>query len=138
MPPKKNDVQVSQKKKDECNARAQEIVVKLIDGIEDEEKFLEQVRFFSRWSTRMLDYVFCETVIKFPLHTLQLRWVNQHHYQDINEERAITKVCGYPICEQILGLIPKKKYHISVSQNKVYDITERKVGIFIIKMNSEL
>lgn len=57
---------------------------------------------------------------------LQLIYIDQSHYNDIVEERAITSLCGYPFCHVTLGEIPKQKYHISVAQNKVYDITERK------------
>lgn len=94
----RKNIPVSQQKKDECNARAQQIVLNLIDGTEDESVLFEQ-----------------------------LRWINQNHYQDVVEERSIMKLCGYPLCCQKLGTIPKKKYHISVKQNKVYDITERKM-----------
>lgn len=89
---------VAAKKKAECNAKAQKIVEELIDGTEDESHFLAQ-----------------------------LPWINQCHYQDIVEERAITKTCGYPLCRQAIGIVPKKKFHISSAQNKVYDITDRKV-----------
>ncbi|XP_065217961.1 putative RNA polymerase II subunit B1 CTD phosphatase RPAP2 homolog [Planococcus citri] len=85
------------KKKKECNARAQKVVEEFIDGTNDQTYFLSQ-----------------------------LRWINQSHYQDIIEERTIMKHCGYPLCSQILGPVPKQKYHISTTENKVYDITERK------------
>lgn len=52
--------------------------------------------------------------------------LNQAHFDDIIEERAITKLCGYPPCEQTLVDIPEKQFHISTSHNKVYDITIRK------------
>ncbi|GAB1606985.1 hypothetical protein Ahia01_000981200 [Argonauta hians] len=48
------------------------------------------------------------------------------HYQDICEERAITKVCGYPVCDNPLPRTQGQRYHISTKTNKVYDITERK------------
>lgn len=56
----------------------------------------------------------------------QLKDINQSHYQDIIEERAITETCGYPLCLKPLSFIPKQKYHISVTTNKVYDLSERK------------
>lgn len=52
--------------------------------------------------------------------------LNQAHYDDIIEERSIVKLCGYPLCNITLGNIPKQQYIIASSQNKVYDITERK------------
>lgn len=36
------------------------------------------------------------------------------------------KNCGYPLCKHVLDEIPKQQYTISTTQNKVYDITERK------------
>lgn len=59
---------------------------------------------------------------------LQLQFINQEQYQDIVEERAINKICGYPPCSSHLQNIPTKKYHISTSHNKVFDITDRKVS----------
>lgn len=35
-------------------------------------------------------------------------------------------LCGYPMCDVTLTNIPKQQYIISSTQNKVYDITERK------------
>lgn len=58
---------------------------------------------------------------------MQLKHINQELYQDIVEERAITKICGYPLCGMKLPDMPKKQYYISTKQNKVYDITDRKV-----------
>ncbi|KAK2145427.1 hypothetical protein LSH36_682g01061 [Paralvinella palmiformis] len=52
--------------------------------------------------------------------------IDHNHYADVVEERAIIKLCGYPLCLKPLTNIPKQKYHISTKTNKVYDITERK------------
>ncbi|XP_052092134.1 RNA polymerase II subunit B1 CTD phosphatase Rpap2-like [Mytilus californianus] len=54
------------------------------------------------------------------------QFIAPHHYEDVVEERAITKTCGYPVCGKLLTAISKQKYHISTKDNKVYDITERK------------
>ncbi|XP_071157108.1 putative RNA polymerase II subunit B1 CTD phosphatase RPAP2 [Mytilus edulis] len=54
------------------------------------------------------------------------QFIAPHHYEDIVEERSITKTCGYPVCCKPLNAISKQKYHISTKDNKVYDITERK------------
>lgn len=56
----------------------------------------------------------------------QLAHINQSHYDDIIEERAIMKLCGYPLCDAELFDVPTKQYHISATQNKVFDITQRK------------
>ncbi|XP_018794272.1 PREDICTED: putative RNA polymerase II subunit B1 CTD phosphatase RPAP2 homolog [Bactrocera latifrons] len=84
-------------KKKECNAKAQKIV----------ESFLE------RNITR--DYFLS-----------QLKDINQCHYEDIVDERHILLICGYPLCENLLEKVPSKKYQISTTINKVYDITDRK------------
>lgn len=56
----------------------------------------------------------------------QLAHINQSHFDDIIEERAIMKLCGYPLCDMELVDVPNKQYQISVTLNKVYDITQRK------------
>lgn len=46
------------------------------------------------------------------------------------EERAVTKLCGYSVCGKRIPEMPKKQYYISTKNNKVYDITDRKVCIY--------
>ncbi|KAM9688102.1 putative RNA polymerase II subunit B1 CTD phosphatase RPAP2 isoform 2-T3 [Trichechus inunguis] len=53
-------------------------------------------------------------------------FITSAHYNDVVDERTISKLCGYPICQKKLGIVPKQKYRISTKTNKVYDITERK------------
>ncbi|KFQ31182.1 Putative RNA polymerase II subunit B1 CTD phosphatase RPAP2, partial [Mesitornis unicolor] len=52
--------------------------------------------------------------------------ITPSHYKDIVDERAIIKLCGYPLCHNKLENVPKQKYRISTKTNRVYDITERK------------
>jgi len=75
--------------------------------------------------------------VNFPLNflmassnvgNLQIHHISQSDYQDVVEERAIIKLCGYPVCQNDLGPMPNKRFHISTATNKVYDITERKVN----------
>ncbi|KAM5323240.1 putative RNA polymerase II subunit B1 CTD phosphatase RPAP2 isoform 2-T2 [Glossophaga mutica] len=54
------------------------------------------------------------------------KFITPAHYSDVVDERAIIKLCGYPLCHSKLGIVPKQKYKISTQTNKVYDITERK------------
>lgn len=86
-------------KKRECNAKAQTIVESLLEKCISEENFLQ-----------------C------------LPDINQSHFEDVIEERAIIQMCGYPLCQNTLSTkdIPKQKYRISMKTNKVYDITARK------------
>lgn len=46
--------------------------------------------------------------------------------EDVIEERAIVKLCGYVLCSKPLTVIIKQQYHISTRKNKVYDISKRK------------
>lgn len=48
------------------------------------------------------------------------------HYVDVVEERFVEKLCAYPLCLNQLATVPKHQYRISVTSNKVYDLTERK------------
>ncbi|XP_021567189.1 LOW QUALITY PROTEIN: putative RNA polymerase II subunit B1 CTD phosphatase RPAP2 [Carlito syrichta] len=54
------------------------------------------------------------------------KFITPAHYSDVVDERSIIKLCGYPLCQKRLGIVPKQKYKISTKTNKVYDITERK------------
>ncbi|KAM6218351.1 putative RNA polymerase II subunit B1 CTD phosphatase RPAP2 [Rhynchocyon petersi] len=54
------------------------------------------------------------------------KFITSAHYSDVVDERSISKLCGYPLCQKKLGTVPKQKYKISTITNKVYDITERK------------
>jgi len=47
-------------------------------------------------------------------------------YSDIVVERAITKLCGYPLCSNTLTAVLNQKYHISLKNKTVYDISDRK------------
>ncbi|XP_055710012.1 putative RNA polymerase II subunit B1 CTD phosphatase RPAP2 homolog [Phlebotomus papatasi] len=85
------------KKKKDCTAKAQSIVERCLEKEVEENTFLAS-----------------------------LQDINQCHYQDIVEERAIISLCGYPLCSQELKDVPKQQFHISMHSNKVYDITERK------------
>ncbi|KAH8412474.1 hypothetical protein KR009_002455, partial [Drosophila setifemur] len=58
---------------------------------------------------------------------LSLLWeIDPPNYADIVDEREINQICGYPVCSNALQNVPKQKYSISVSKNKVFDLTERK------------
>ncbi|XP_017759655.1 PREDICTED: putative RNA polymerase II subunit B1 CTD phosphatase Rpap2 [Eufriesea mexicana] len=55
-----------------------------------------------------------------------LRYINRSHMEDVIEERAIIKLCGYVLCNNALTTTINQRYHISTKKNKVYDITRRK------------
>ncbi|XP_053692572.1 putative RNA polymerase II subunit B1 CTD phosphatase RPAP2 [Sabethes cyaneus] len=93
----KVQLQLALRKKKDCNAKAQSIVEALLEPIDNVDWFLHN-----------------------------LRDINQCHYDDVTQERAIQRICGYPLCKVELTNLPNKKYVISLSNKKVYDITERK------------
>ncbi|KAL3266600.1 hypothetical protein HHI36_010764 [Cryptolaemus montrouzieri] len=51
-------------------------------------------------------------------------YLNPMYYQDIIEERALIKLCGYPLCGKKIQPTTNKRYSISTKYNKVYDLTE--------------
>ncbi|MGH0175391.1 UNVERIFIED_CONTAM: hypothetical protein FKN15_072345 [Acipenser sinensis] len=54
------------------------------------------------------------------------KFISPANYKDTVEERFILRMCGYPVCQNKLVIVPKQQYKISIKTNKVYDITERK------------
>jgi hypothetical protein len=40
-----------------------------------------------------------------PLFLLQAKFITPANFKDVNEERFIAKMCGYPICENKLGKV---------------------------------
>ncbi|CAL1686344.1 unnamed protein product [Lasius platythorax] len=55
-----------------------------------------------------------------------LRFISKSHMEDVIEERAIIKLCGYVLCSKPLTVVIRQQYHISTHRNKVYDISKRK------------
>ncbi|XP_011638251.1 putative RNA polymerase II subunit B1 CTD phosphatase RPAP2 [Pogonomyrmex barbatus] len=55
-----------------------------------------------------------------------LGFISKSHMEDVIEERAIIKLCGYVLCSNQLTVIIRQQYHISMYKNKVYDISRRK------------
>eukprot|EP01130_Rhizamoeba_saxonica_P006982 TRINITY_DN2796_c0_g2_i1.p2 TRINITY_DN2796_c0_g2~~TRINITY_DN2796_c0_g2_i1.p2 ORF type:complete len:503 (+),score=109.72 TRINITY_DN2796_c0_g2_i1:201-1511(+) len=54
-----------------------------------------------------------------------IMYMQPHHYEDIVVERAVMKICGWPLCENDLSRkLPH--YRISRKEGKVYDQTYRK------------
>ncbi|KAK7868189.1 hypothetical protein R5R35_003056 [Gryllus longicercus] len=93
----KEQLQATIQKKRECNAKALTIVEHMLEVNINEEWFLQQLKF-----------------------------IDVGHFQDIIEERALSKQCGYPLCGENLKSTPNQQFRISTKYNKVYDITERK------------
>lgn len=84
-------------KKKECNSRAHANVEKLLKPKVDKTELLSSLKF-----------------------------LNQSHFEDVIQERAIEKLCGWVLCNNSLSDAPKQQYKINSSTKKVLDITERK------------
>ncbi|KAL1212756.1 putative RNA polymerase II subunit B1 CTD phosphatase RPAP2 [Cardamine amara subsp. amara] len=52
--------------------------------------------------------------------------ISKSDYEDVVTERAIAKLCGYPLCRRFLAseVSRRGKYRISLKEHKVYDIQE--------------
>jgi len=84
-------------KKRRCNKKAAEIVEYMIENQIDENWLLENARF-----------------------------INQSHYQDVTEERALSRLCGYPLCDKFIEKVFHAKFSINLKAKKVYDLENRK------------
>lgn len=80
---------------------------------------------FERKAVRIVEQLLEENITEEFLKECGM-FITPAHYSDVVDERSIIKLCGYPLCQKKLGVIPKQKYRISTKTNKVYDITERK------------
>ncbi|XP_031193065.1 putative RNA polymerase II subunit B1 CTD phosphatase RPAP2 isoform X2 [Mastomys coucha] len=80
---------------------------------------------FERKAVRIVEQLLDENITEEFLKECGM-FITPAHYSDVVDERSIIKLCGYPLCQKKLGVIPKQKYQISTKTNKVYDITERK------------
>jgi len=55
-------------------------------------------------------------------------FLNKDYYSDGVEERAMTGVCGYPLCDKKREEKRRRgQFHISLKDKKVYDLEERKL-----------
>lgn len=105
-------------RKKECDTKALRIVEFLIEGKLRKEAFLPCVStYMNSRLTKLLKHLIIS----------QLKHITQSYYQDIVEERALSKLCGYCLCGKKIPDMPQKQFHISSKQNKIYDITDRKV-----------
>lgn len=62
-----------------------------MEPIDSDKEFLEQV----------IATVYLEDLNN-NIYNLQLKEINQSHFDDIVEERHITNLCGYPLCSEKL------------------------------------
>ncbi|KAG5314443.1 RPAP2 phosphatase, partial [Pseudoatta argentina] len=93
----KEQMQLAITKKKQCDAKALAIVMQLLESHVDSDWLLQNLGFISK-----------------------------NHMEDVIEERAIVKLCGYVLCSNQLTVIIRQQYHISTRKNKVYDVSKRK------------
>ncbi|KAG5308189.1 RPAP2 phosphatase, partial [Acromyrmex insinuator] len=93
----KEQMQLAIIKKKQCDAKALAIVMQLLESHVDSDWLLQNLGFISK-----------------------------NHMEDVIEERAIVKLCGYVLCSNQLTVIIRQQYHISTRKNKVYDVSKRK------------
>ncbi|XP_014230976.1 putative RNA polymerase II subunit B1 CTD phosphatase RPAP2 [Trichogramma pretiosum] len=55
-----------------------------------------------------------------------LKNISRCHMEDVIEERAISKLCGYILCSNPLTETIKQQYRICLRSKKVYDVSKRK------------
>jgi len=115
-------------KKKQCDAKALTIVEQLLESHVNPDWLLQNVS-----APTNIVSVFEQfrsnnniSVIYHDLLLLQLEFINKSHMEDVIEERAIVKLCGYILCSNQLTVIIRQQYHISTRKNKVYDISRRK------------
>ncbi|XP_065188200.1 putative RNA polymerase II subunit B1 CTD phosphatase RPAP2 [Sycon ciliatum] len=55
------------------------------------------------------------------------KYIDRLRYADVLEERSEAQhVCGYPLCNVDLKEVKSQRYHISLADKKVYDLTQRR------------
>lgn len=67
-----------------------------------------------------------ETIIDEETVKTDCKYLCKSEYDDVNVERSLIKLCGYPLCCEKVKELPKKKYQISLKEHKVYDLEKRR------------
>ena len=95
---KKENLEELVRRKKECERKAHEIVLKLIESPPVDKDYL----------------------LSIPLS------ISKQHMEDVIEERKLSQLCGWVLCDNKIDLekVPKQTY--SIRGHKVLDITERK------------
>lgn len=74
---------------------------------------------------------FVESMLEPDIKTEQLsvgeKFICQHDYDSIVQERYILRLCGYPLCQNTLTREWKQRYHISLRDKRIYDVEIRKL-----------
>ncbi|XP_055348952.1 putative RNA polymerase II subunit B1 CTD phosphatase RPAP2 homolog [Paramacrobiotus metropolitanus] len=68
-----------------------------------------------------------EDVVSTEVLQSAARFISAENYRDIVAERALSGICGYPICSNSFkNTAPFQKFRIDSKNNKIYDISDRK------------
>ena len=101
-------------RKKECERRALGIVERMIETGVDREWLRTSVGNSPQGA---------EYKSNFQYHLFQqCPMIHLSHYQDATEERAVSGLCGYPLCDASIDAAARdttQKYHISMKDNKV-------------------
>lgn len=90
----------------------------------DKKSFVEK-KIHEEKAHKILTRLAVETINEESLISI-VKYIEPYHYEEIVEERFLSKLCGYPICKKHLKNIPTQKYQISSKLNQVLDIGDRK------------
>lgn len=87
---------------------------------------------------KIVDFVESMLEADIPLDKLKLgeELICRRDYDDVVQERFILKLCGYPLCSNKLTKEWKQKYHVSLSDKRVYDVDERKLFCSVLCMDT--
>jgi len=98
--------------------------------IEERRAYIEATlikkRECERKALSIVEYLVDNQVVEVNWLLDQAKSINPTYYQDATEERAIAKICGYPLCSNFITKDIKQKYSINLKTKKVYDLTHRK------------
>ncbi|KAF9352697.1 hypothetical protein BGX26_009507 [Mortierella sp. AD094] len=97
------------------------------EGLTKKQVLLQNnIALHKKYEAMVLDWtlILCDPVDENTLGEAANR-IKQSHYEEIIDERNIGNLCGYPLCSQPPRDL-KGKFRISLSERKVFDISELK------------
>ncbi|KAF9173228.1 RNA polymerase II associated protein 2 [Mortierella sp. AD011] len=97
------------------------------EGLTKKQVLLQNnIALHKKYEAMVLDWtlILCDPVSEDTLGEAANR-IKQSHYEEIIDERNIGNLCGYPLCSQPPRDL-KGKFRISLSERKVFDISELK------------
>ncbi|RWS24226.1 putative RNA polymerase II subunit B1 CTD phosphatase RPAP2-like protein [Leptotrombidium deliense] len=112
---------MSEKRSEQKKSAAKEHV-KMNERQKSLKKVAENRKLVLRTVEKMID---CAVDEKLLIESCKV--LSKADFEDLNVERSLTLLCGYPLCSNALTNIASQKYKISLKEHKVFDLTERKL-----------